>query len=63
MKFAYCTTITKDDYIPCIILNKRLLDYFNSKYPFVVLVGNEVSQKGIEWLKEFNIIVKEVPVF
>lgn len=60
-KYAYCTSITKDVFIPCIILNKRIMDYLECKYPLVVLVTDEVSEEGIKELEEYNIIVKKVP--
>ena len=60
-KYAYCTSITKDVFIPCIILNKRIMDYLGCKYPLVVLVTDEVSKEGIKEMEDFNIIVKQVP--
>ena len=60
-KYAYSCSISKDKYIPYIILNKRIMDYLGCKYPLVVLVTDEVSKEGIKEMEDFNIIVKEIP--
>ena len=54
-KFAYCTVITNDDYTPCIIRQKQRMDYLKCKYPFIVLVTDNVEDKVINKLKENNI--------
>ncbi|MBE6148328.1 MAG: hypothetical protein E7167_02380 [Firmicutes bacterium] len=56
-KYAYATAITNDNYIPCIILNKRIMDYLKCKYPFIVLIAGEVTEQGIKQMKDFGIIV------
>lgn len=60
-KYAYCTSITKDLFIPCIILNKKIMNYLECKYPLIVLVTDEVSDEGIKEMEDYNIIVKKVP--
>lgn len=62
-RFAYCTVITNNNYTPCILLNQKFFNYFNSKYPFIVLVTNNVSKKTINLLKEHDIIVKYTKYF
>lgn len=59
-KYAYCTSITRDFYIPCIILHKRIMDYLKVKYPLIVLVTEEVSENGIKEMEEYNIIIKKI---
>ena len=61
-KYAYCTSITKDLFIPCIILNKKIMNYLECKYPLIVLVTDEVSDKGIKEMEDYNIIVKKINI-
>ena len=61
-KFAYCTVITNDDYTPCIIRQKQRMDYLKCKYPFIVLVTDNVEDKVINKLKENNIEYRIVPL-
>ena len=41
-KYAYCTVITQDKYIPCLIRQKQRMDYLGCKYPFIVLITEEI---------------------
>lgn len=41
-KYAYCTVITQNKYIPCLIRQKQRIDYLGCKYPLIVLVTEEV---------------------
>lgn len=62
-KYAYCTVITNDNYTPCILLNKKIMEQLQCEYPFIVLVTDNVSQKTITTLKENHIIVKNTQFF
>lgn len=61
-KYAYCTAITKELYIPYIIFNKRLMDYLNVKYPLIVLISDNISKQAIAEMEKYNIIVKNSPL-
>lgn len=54
-KFAYCTVITNDDYTPCIIRQKQRMDYLKCKYPFIVLVTDNIIKNYKNQLEENNI--------
>ena len=61
-KYAYCTVITQDKYIPCLIRQKQRMDYLGCKYPFIVLITENLQNSYvIEKLKQNKIIYKIIP--
>lgn len=58
--YAYATIITKDYYLPFIIRQKQMMDYLNCKYPFIVLISNEISENTKNELSSYNITYKTI---
>lgn len=59
-KYAYATIITNTKYNQCIKRNAQRLQYLNSIYPYVIMVGDNVLEEEIKELKkEPNIIIKK----
>lgn len=46
--YAYCTVVTQEKYIPCLIRQKQRIDYLGCKYPLVVLVTEDIYLKNKE---------------
>lgn len=61
MNYAYITVITKDFYLPFLIRQKQLMEFFRCKYPFIVLVSDTVSPQTVSELKRYNIIIEKIP--
>ena len=54
-KYCYCTTVSNDRYIPGAIGLYYSLKKVKSRYPFIALVSKNVSEDGINMLKEADI--------
>ena len=49
-KYAYATVATTDMFIPCIIRQQHRMEYLKCKYPFIVLITENISKKNIQLL-------------
>ena len=59
-KYAYATLLSSNGYIAGIIGLKYSLEKSKCKYPLVVIVTDDISQKNIDFLEQQGVIVKLV---
>ena len=62
-KYAYVAAITNNLFIPCLIRSAQITKFKGRKYPFVVLVTKDITDKDIQLLEDFDIICKRIPYF
>ena len=58
--YAFVTVLTTDDYLIGVLSLNESLKRVNSKYPFIVVVNNNVKQETIEKMEKLGITVKKV---
>lgn len=56
--YAYCTIVTDKKYIPYIIRTQQRLKYLQSKYPFIILITENIYNKYKNIIEKNNIIYK-----
>lgn len=59
-KYAFVTVLTTDDYLIGVLSLNEALKRVNSKYPFVVVVNNNVKEETIKKMSDLGIAVKKV---
>ena len=62
-KYAYATIATKSIYFPCIIRQQQRMNYLKCKYPFVVLITDNIPKSEIQILDDNNINYQIIPYF
>lgn len=59
-KYAFITVLTTDDYLIGVLSLNEALKRVNSKFPFVVIVNNNVKEETISKMENLGISVKKV---
>ena len=65
MNYCYCSLLTSDNYLKGVLGLAYSLKIVDSKYPFLVIITDNISEESIDILKENNIsfIIKPLLLF